>query len=334
MARPFSTFFSNEYFSSAMLLLGIGSLISDAWFGHLGFIATFAVVLPLVGWAYIEERRKRHLYTTEIIPVPVVIRVDTNTPYESIFASLFDTIANDSRFREHEKLLEKYFGIRTDMLFFDFTGSLYDEKEIVAFFNLVRHQLNLVEKRLENKVQFHVALLRRPAFAVAMGGLFRTDGIAVYQNNDVKDRFDRVAVIDSRRYKEGVDSFEKFDVSEDFKQANPKTVLIILQIASHRVDTDSPDFADYPDRVYLRSKGNGTIGPNEDWIRYAQEIYTVINRLNGGGRRFILAHSMPEAVALILGMALENYWDITVTQYDRGRYRNVVNLNRMRYYFS
>ena len=41
---------------------------------------------------------------------------------------------------------------------------------------------------------------------------------------------------------------------------------------------------------------------------------------------------MPEAIAVILGMGLENYWNIHVTQYDNNDYQNVFTMNKIKYY--
>jgi hypothetical protein len=68
-------------------------------------------------------------------------------------------------------------------------------------------------------------------------------------------------------------------------------------------------------------------------VEHAQEIYNIINAYKGNFTKIALVHSMPEAIGVILGMALENYWDVDVYQFDGGEYRTVINLKKIKYYF-
>lgn len=56
---------------------------------------------------------------------------------------------------------------------------------------------------------------------------------------------------------------------------------------------------------------NGTIPYEIDWINHAKEIYSVMNELQISYKSIYLAHAMPEALSLVLGMAIENYWNLT-----------------------
>jgi len=331
MFKFLGAIFENHFMQASMALAGFGSLISDAYFGNIGFVISLVLAIGLLLWAFVDEYQHYKVFNNEILPIPVVISIDDVTPLPIIFSSIVSKIEDDTAFKDLEKYLEKYFHIHKDMLMFKYNGSMYDTGQLLSFFNVIRYQLNHVEKRLNNKVQFHVAYLRRPALAIAMGGMFRTDGIVVYQNNDHKDCFDKVATIDSRQYKEKVDSFKKFDVTYNIKEEEDDTYLIFIQISSHLVTKDHPEFDHFKNIITITSKGNGTIGQDEDWVRYSQEIYTVINQLNVGRKSITLVHSMPEAVGIILGMALENYWHITITQFDQSDYKNVITLNSIKY---
>ncbi len=42
---------------------------------------------------------------------------------------------------------------------------------------------------------------------------------------------------------------------------------------------------------------------------------------------------MPESLAIILGMAIENYWNLSITQYENNsEYRFVYNLKDIKYF--
>lgn len=333
MINAFHSIFENGIFQLSMGVLAIGSIFSDALFGQYGFQVTLVLFLILLLWSLVDEYQEYTFYTNETIPIPVIVSVDDTIPLETIYASILLEIGKNPKYKKLDKALKKYFHVDPEMLMFKYSGSIYEYNRLLSFLNIIRYQLNEIEKRLNNKVQFHVAYLRRPAVAVAMGGMFRTDGIVVYQNNDHKDRFDKVATIDSRQYKEHVTEFKKFTLSRELPEPEDNNIVVFVQISSHKVSHNNSQFEHFKNRIFMQSKGNGTITMDEDWVRYAQEIYSLISQLDPVTKKITLVHSMPEAVGLILGMALENYWDITITQYTPKGYKNVVTLDQITYYF-
>jgi len=324
----------------ATTIAGFGGLFTDAFLGKYGFIATLVIALFILFLGFLKEWKLQRLYQNENIPVPVVISIDDNTPVELLFNSLLQSIAKDDpRFEKLDEKLERYFNISSRMLTFKYDGDMYDNERLVSFLQIIRYVLNDVQSRLEHKAEFHVLYLRRPAFGVALGGMFRTDGIVVYQNNDYANRVDRVANITSRKYKEKIDVFRHFDITEEINDSTSKKLMVVVQISSHNVSVDHPTLSDYPNVIKLVSHRNGTIPPDKEslesdlWVEHAQEIYNVINRNKGAYEEIALVHSMPEAIGVILGMALENYWNIDVYQFDSGAYRVVINLKKIKYYF-
>ncbi len=324
----------------ATFVAGFGGLFSDALFGTYGFITTLIIAFIILFIGMRRENDIANLYNNEIIPIPVVISIDDNTPIKMLFKSLLSKInEEDSRFDNLMDKLEKYFNISSNMLMFKYDGDMYDNARLISFLQIIRYELNDVQNRLDNKAQFHILYLRRPAYGFALGGMFRSDGIVVYQNNDYKNRLDRVASIDSRKYKEKTNKYKKFDIIKDFKNKENKKLLIVIQISSHNVSTENISFQNVENIITIRSKGNGTIPVDKEsvdsgvWIEYAQEIYNVINKIKSDFDEIKIAHSMPEAVAVIVGMALENYWNIDVYQFDNSCYKEVINLKQINYYF-
>jgi len=289
---------------------------------------------------FVKEWKLRKLYNNENIPVPVVISIDDNTPEELLFNSLVKSIVKDDpRFEKLDEKLERYFNISSKMLTFKYDGDIYDNERLISFLQIIRYVLNDVQSRLEHKAEFHVLYLRRPALGVALGGMFRTDGIVIYQNNDYANRVDRVAKITSRKYKEKTTVFSHFDVIKEMNDISSKKLMVAVQISSHNVSIDHPALMGYKNVVKLISRRNGTLPTDKEslesdlWVEYAQEIYNIINENKGTYEEIALVHSMPEAIGVILGMALENYWNIDVYQFDCGAYKVVINLKKIKYYF-
>jgi len=306
---------SSTYGIWATTVAGFGALFADAFVGKAGFIATLLLALVLLLIAFIKERKVQQLYANETIPIPIVVSVDDSTPIEIHFKALLTRIAeDDSRFEGLEKKLESYFNISGQMLMFKYDGEMYDRARLISFLQIIRYVLNDIQRRLDNKACFHLFFLRRPAVGVALGGMFRTDGIVVYQNNDYSNTLDKVAKIDSRKYKENVSNFKHFKIMKKLKDKKERHLLVAVQISSHKIALEHPSLRQFKNVIALESVRNGTLPTdaesfkNDLWVEHAQEI-------------------------IILGMALENYWNINVYQFDRGEYRNVINLQEIKYYF-
>ena len=108
------------------------------------------------------------------------------------------------------------------------------------------------------------------------------------------------------------------------------SVTVAIDLASHKVALGKLD----EPIVHLQSTIGSTIHTPEQFIRANQEIYAVINELQQQCDHITLVYSMPTTVAIMLGMSVQNYWDITVTQFSDGEYKSVVkHLNEIKYYF-
>jgi len=324
----------------ATFVAGFGGLFSDALFGTSGFVVTLLIALIILFIGVKKENEISELYNNDVIPIPIVVSIDDNTPIKMLLNSLIlRIIEEDSRFRDLTDRLEKYFNISDNMLMFKYEGDLYDNARLISFLQIIRYELNDIQLRLDNKAQFHILYLRRPAYGFALGGMFRSDGIVVYQNNDYKNRLDKVAVINSRQYKEKITKYKNFEIIKDFNNKENKKLVIIIQISSHEVSVKNKSFENVENIMIIRSKGNGTISTdkvdidNGIWIEYSQEIYNVINKIKSDFDEITIVHSMPEAITVIVGMALENYWNIDICQFDDSIYKKVINLKQIKYYF-
>ena len=106
----------------------------------------------------------------------------------------------------------------------------------------------------------------------------------------------------------------------------------MINSASHKVNLRAKSLKKYKSVITVNLVENGTIPYESDWTIYANEIYNILNDLQTRYTNITIAHSMPEAIAVILGMGLENYWNIHITQYSDNDYKNVFTMNRIKYY--
>jgi hypothetical protein len=77
----------------------------------------------------------------------------------------------------------------------------------------------------------------------------------------------------------------------------------------------------------------GTIPFEDDWIEYSREIYTKIHDYRLQYKKIIIAHAMPEALAFLIGMAIENYWNVEITQYTNNDNVVLYNMKDIKFYF-
>ncbi|SFV67239.1 hypothetical protein MNB_SM-6-1462 [hydrothermal vent metagenome] len=332
--------FSSSYGIASTAIAGFGGLFADAIAGKDGFIATLIISLTILAYGFYKEMKIAKLYKNEIIPIPVVISVDDNTPLDILFKELVASIARyDKQYEALDQKLWSYFGIAKERLLFKYDGDMYNHDRLVSFLQIIRHELNNVQQLLENQVQFHILFLRRPAIAMAVGSMFRTDGIVVYQNSDHDHKLNRVAKIDSRKYKEHLETLQHFKLSKELNNLQSKELLLVIQISSHKVNIKHKALRGFSNVIQMHSLYNGTLPPDDAsyqkdfWVENAQEIYNIVNEYKNSFESITILHSMPEAIGIILGMSLENYWDINILQYDAGDYKSVVRLNKIKYYF-
>jgi len=159
--------------------------------------------------------------------------------------------------------------------------------------------------------------------------------VKIFQYNKSANGYNEVCEIKNRSIKEHAESFEKFVLEPVAvnKSKNKKAVLAI-DISSHKINLNQSQITDYGDIFYLKSKnGKGTLDKDEDWAQYVREIFKELNELQREYEEIKLVYSMPTSIGLMIGIAIQNYWKIMLTQYANGDYKNLIYTNEMKYYF-
>ena len=292
-----------------------------------GVIALFIV---LVGFLVYRQRK---LYKQEILPIPIVINIDSDESARYVLKKLFDQLEKNSKLKNLQMNLKRYRNIVEDDLIFTYSGDLYDKDRIVSFMQIIKYQIKKIKENTPNKVEFHLAYYKRPAFGIFLGYVFSEEDVVVYQKNPDKDYFDKVAQTENRNYKTSVNRYQKFNkilLKEDETNEN---LLLGIEASSHKLNFNADGLNHFQNIILLEAKHRGTIGVDEDWIQYVREIFTVLNEEQTKYKHITIAHCMPESIAVLLGMAVGNYWSLEITQYDQGIYKTVMNTNSLKCYF-
>jgi len=334
--------FSNKIVQLAGILSLFLGFIADAISNKEVYMlfALFIIVLLIVALA--KEIKTYENYHTKTIHIPVVICVDDNTDTHYVLETLLSNIEEKYNLHEYKENILKYRGINLEEFVFEYNGDLFDFKRLLSFAQIINYKINQTEKALKTNVLFHVAYYRRPSVAFMLGTIFRTEGVMLYQNDDGGRTFQNVADVTSRAYKQRVTSLRHYTLEEEVTdKESDDTLLFIINSASHNVDPRVESLKNYKNRVTMTLNPQlidgktviGTIPPTAEWTEYSQEIYTKLHQYRLEYKKIVIAHAMPEALAFLLGMAIENYWNIEITQYFNNDNIPVYNMQDVQFYF-
>jgi len=279
-----------------------------------------------------DEIKKSKKFSSDTIHIPMVIKVDDGPDLKYVMKNLVEKIEEKFGFNEYDDLLLKYHSINLDDLLFEYNGSIYEFDRLMNFARIIKYNVTKIEKQLKGKVKFHVAYYRRPSVGFLLGTIFRTEGIVVYQNSDFDNRFYDIIDVDSRKYKSSVKNFTKYKITKLINDINDDNILIAINSSSHPIAIESSSLNQYKNIISAYLVEGSTIPYETDWTRYTQELYTIIRDAQTKYKRIVIAHAMPEALSIVLGMAIENYWDIEITQYENQDYNYIYTMSKINYY--
>ena len=333
MKETIQNVLENAYFqfiSIAVILLGVfaDALANTLYYYSLGSVVALFILLAI--W---DVRRMQKIYQKDTLHIPVVINVAAKHNAGHIFNTLVKDIEKKHGLSSLEKNLKRYSNIFKDDLIFEYNGDIYNKKSLISFIQIISYQLNKIQANSANKVVFHLAYYKLPSIGFLVGAIFDLDSIVIYQNNPDKDSFDEVAITQERNYKNEVDEYKKFSITEPKNDGTKKKVLLGLKLSSHDIEFHKAKLSSFTNIVYMRANHKGTIQLDEDWVLYAREIFTMLKKLHAEYEEITIAHNMPESIAILVGMALGNYWAIEMTQYADEEYKSLIKLNEVKCYF-
>jgi len=306
----------------------------------LGYVWIFWTGLGLfiagLFYAVIQEYHILKIYRRDFVPVPVVINISNPADSKNALNSVFSLIENDDknqyRYR-HKENLEKIFHIKEDDLIFEFKGSIENKENLIDFLKIVRHDIGKLESKIPAKDEFYLIYIGPVSVAVLVGAIFATSAVMILQYDKSVNGYNKVHEIRDRSIKENVKSFEKLDLKRiNTNKNDSKNAVLAIDISSHKIDLNQ--LHDDGDIFYLKARNNnGTLSKDEDWGLYVKEIFKELNELQGKYEEVKLIYSMPVSIGLMLGVAIQNYWKIMLTQYADGSYKDLLRTNDIKYYF-
>ncbi len=316
---------SNIYTQIALIAAALGGLVSDQIGKGYGVVIVIAIAIFL--YACYDEYKTKKLYSKESIAIPIVFNISNPADPKSALEMLFEKLEKD--YPDHKENLEKYFNIIERDLIFKYDGDIFNEERFADFLKITKHDIKKLEAQTPKNVHFHIAYMGPIANAIMIGTLFGTEGVTLYQYNKSTNSYNTALVITGRKYKEGIKKL-KVTAQEQIGEIK-ESVTIAIDMASHKISLGQLK----EPIIHIKSTIGDTIKKPEDFIQANREIYSVINRLQQEKINHIkLVYSMPVAIAFLLGMSIQNYWNIELTHYEEGEYKTIIErLNKIKYYF-
>lgn len=321
---------SNPYSALASVVATVGTFVAES-LGQ-GTVVVLVLTVATLLFGIFSEARKSAIYQHEAIPLPIVINVSNPARSENALATLFGVVESDRRFRRHRQNLAQYLQILPSNLVFEYRGDIHDVKRLQTFLKFTRHDLERLKAQVPTDTVIHLAYIGPASVGILIGTSLGLDGIIIYQFTKSSNSYRPVIEVSDRRLKENIAGHEKFEV-----QRPPKTHLqatVAIDVSSHKINLNEPSIQSYGDVIYLKSRSMGTIDPSEDWAQYCREVFAVLNYAQQQYSEIQLVYSMPVALAIAIGIATRNYWNVLLTNYhsETGAYRPLMKLNEVDYH--
>lgn len=314
------------------LMAGIAGAIGGLLPVYINGVAVASGMAALIVLGIWSEARKMSIYKHDAIPLPIVINVSNPANSENALSSLFNLIEKDRKFRNYRHNLAQYLQISPLDLIFNYRGAIYETERLKDFLKITRYDLEKLKTKTPRNTIIDLAYIGPASVGILIGTVLSLDSTNIFQYSKTSDSYYSVVEIRDRTSKEDIAEFEKFEV--EFPQKRQQKVTVAIDVSSHKIRTEDSSITAYGDLIYMKSQSNGTIELHEDWMQYSREIFKVLNLAQQNYEEIRLVYSMPVALAIILGIALQNYWNITLTQYDSSNntYRDLMKLNDLQFY--
>jgi hypothetical protein len=324
---------SNPYTAWTSLLAMFGALFADALGQGYVWVLGVAGLLFIIG--IVNELRKVNIYQHEAIPLPIVINIANPASSDNALNCLFNIIEKDPRYYNHRQHLAQYLTLKASDLVFQYSGDIHHPEMLRDFLKITRHNLEKLKGKTPKNTTLYLAYIGPASVGVLVGTMLGTDSVKIFQYSKSSDSYYEAIHIEDRRLKESVSDFEMFTITRKPETKRHSKVTVALDIASHKIKLSEPSIQAYGDLIYMASRSNGTIAASDDWLRYCQEIFTVLNSAQQTYDEIRLIYSMPVALSVALGCALQTYWQIMLTNYDSttNTYKDLMRMNDLRYYF-
>lgn len=322
---------SSPWTAIASIVAMLCGFLADQ-FGR-GYWVVLVVVLLVFFYGIWEEDKKAQVYTEKAIPLPIVINISNPANSQNALNSLFDIIAQEHGFPNHRNNLSRYLKILEDELIFEYRNDIFSLDRLTDFLKITRFLLERLKSRTPRNTTLYLAYIGPASVGILIGTMFGTDGVRIFQYNKSSDSYFPVVTVKGRSLKRDTKEFEKFEVQ--IPEVEAERVTVAIDVTSHKIKVNDPTIVEYGDLIYMSSKNGGTIDSSEDWLQYTREILAILNRAQVNYQEIRLIYSMPVGLSVTVGMAIQNYWNLMLTNYDRatGTYKDLIRTNAITYYY-
>jgi hypothetical protein len=325
---PYNIFF-NPLTNTGLAIAAILAPIADQ-FGQ-GYYLIFLITALLIVIGIWRESYKYDLYKHDVIPLPVVVNIANPANSVNSLNSLFQIIEQEPQYKNHQENLKKYLNILESDLIFNYANNIYDQDMLKAFLHIFGYELEKLKRQTPKNTIIYLVYIGPVSTAILIGTILATYGVKIFQYNKSSDSYYPVVEISDRKLKEDIKEYEKFErvVTENGKSK----VTIAIDVSAHKINLQDENIQNYGDLIYLKSKGSGTIEKKEDWLQYSREIFKTLNIAQQKNYQEIkLVYSLPISLGILIGMAVQQYWPILLTQYENSTYKDLINLQDFKPY--
>ncbi len=339
----------NRITAFAGLGAGAAGLLPDPFKGAYWIIFPAFILLCIFGTWY--KLREKHKYLETAIAIPIIIRIANKADANDALKSLFQAIEVQNHLKNHAENLAKYLHIDLADLNFEYgsdSEDIFNTERLQRFLTVLQYGMTQLQRRAP-EATFCLGCVSPTSVAIEIGTMLAHKRITIFHFDSTLKQY--MPIIDpSRHLKENVTKFEKFEIEVlnsageslnlhfdgDISKRNiaesvagattTGRVTVAIDVSAHKINLEDPSI-----RIYMRSIGNGTISQGEDWSQYCREIFKVLNAIQQqySHPEIRLVYSMPVALGMALGIATQNYWNVMLTNYDKGTYRDLLRLDKI-----
>lgn len=328
IANPRETAIETPWTAVAGFVAGVAPLLFST---YNPIIFGIAMSIFLAGIAI--EGNKYKIYTENALPIPIVINIDNPADSLDALNSLFNLIQSQTPYENYRENIKKYLGITESDLVYKYQGNIFDTEHLKDFLKITKHDLERVKRKTPQNSIFYLVYIGPASVAFLVGSMLAREGMQLFQRSQDNNSYQCVMEVKDRALKEDTPNFEKFDVNNSNSSNRQTKVTVAIDTAAHKIKLQDPSITTYGDIIALQNKSGNSISYQEDWTQYCREIFKVLNEAQQHYTEIKLVYSMPVSLAVAVGMATQNFWNIQLTNYEKhtGNYENLIKMNEITY---
>ncbi|MGB9824122.1 MAG: SAVED domain-containing protein [Candidatus Hydrothermia bacterium] len=270
----------------------------------------------------------------EIYHVPLCVTYSSGEPATTDFERLCDSISGFDR--ETLLVLKEFMDIDTSLLIVS-TGTMESREDWINSLNKFRRAIAVINKKLQDRVYFHLAIKGPIPLGFALGIIFGSMlpfTIYHFQNN----QYFPIEVSDVRYLKGRVKEQNYDPLVVSFIEGNGGDVAVVISMSHHEPLATAKSFliqrfGATPSILLLEHPLKGDV-PVEEYFEVARKMASVIQDVRGKRSvdKFHFFFSSPVSLAFLLGVVFGHYGSAEIYHYDNKRqtYINVISLDELK----